>query len=49
MSTPTQNKHKTSSIKRFMAFIVNFPPYLYFPVKQKAPEKTVSDSVKESA
>ncbi|MDD1795060.1 hypothetical protein L4D06_23950 [Enterovibrio makurazakiensis] len=46
MSTPTQNKPKTAFIKRFMTFIVNFPPYLYFPVKQKAQEKTNSDGVK---
>ncbi|MDD1783120.1 hypothetical protein LRP49_18290 [Enterovibrio sp. ZSDZ35] len=45
MSTDTQNTPKTSSIKRFITFVLDFPPYLYFPVKMKANEKPASDRV----
>ncbi|WP_155858972.1 hypothetical protein [Enterovibrio calviensis] len=48
MSTPNKNKSKMALIKRFMTFIFNFPPYLYFPVKQKQKEKAVNDGVKEN-
>ncbi|WP_157490681.1 hypothetical protein [Enterovibrio coralii] len=49
MSSFEQNTSTTSSLKKLLNAILNFPPYLYFPVKLSKTQKAASDEPKENA